>query len=86
MFSNDPPSLMEQGTWLEAESMCYPSGALSAGRRARALCEDGVARVFRVGIPDTYFTIPAAGKVKGRSVTGYVSVDEGVLRFKETRR
>lgn len=44
-------------TWIEAESMCYPSGGMC--RRARAFFPDGRTRVGRCGIPDTYFSIPA---------------------------
>jgi len=61
------------GTWLEPESLCYPSGGML--RRARARFADGELRVVRCGIPDTFFSIPARAQVKGESVGGFVSVD-----------
>ena len=69
----------EQGTWLDDERLAYntPTGSASrSNRRAAALCDDGKVRTFRVGIPDTAFTIPAIGSIKGKRVTGYVSVDD----------
>lgn len=65
----------EMGTWLDPEEKAYPSGSITAGRKAKALCPDGKVRTFQVGIPDTFFTIPARGKAFGRSVTGYVGTD-----------
>ncbi len=68
------------GTWLEAESMCYPSGAML--RRACAVCEDGSKRVVTCGMPDTYFSIPARARIKGKSVRGFVtSSDSGGYQF-----
>ena len=76
-------------THLDPEELAYntstgtPNGS---NRRARALCEDGRVRTFRVGIPDTYFTIPAVGKVGGRYVRGFVSYDDDkTLRFTERK-
>ena len=48
-----------QGTWMEAEAFCYPGGGMN--RRACALCPDGKLRVFRCGIPDTFFSTPVKG-------------------------
>lgn len=44
--------------------------------RARALCSDGVVRTCaRVSATaDTFFSVPAAVKVKGRTVAGYISI------------
>lgn len=45
-------------------------------------CEDGKPRtVYITGQPDTYFSIPAATRVKGRYVAGYVTSDENGMRF-----
>lgn len=42
----------------------------------RALCPDGVVRrIKRIGWPDTMWSVPAAVVVKGRTVSGYVSVE-----------
>ena len=68
--------------------MLYPNGSesiLSRGPWAQlvkvrgAICSDGVARTTcRVGVPDTYFSVPAAVKVCGRTVTGFLMCnDEG---------
>lgn len=69
-------------TWLEPESLCYPSGGML--RRARARCGDGKMRVVRCGIPDTFFSIPAAGKIRGEYVRGFVSVDTDADEFEFT--
>lgn len=45
-------------------------------------CEDGKARtVYITGQPDTYFSIPAATRVRGKYVGGYVTSDENGVRF-----
>lgn len=45
-------------------------------------CEDGKPRtVYITGQPDTYFSQPAATRVKGRYVAGYVTGDESGMRF-----
>jgi hypothetical protein len=63
------------GTWLEGEEFCYPSGGMK--RRAYARCADGQQRLFKAGIADTFFTIPATG----RGVKGFLSVDGDGLKF-----
>ena len=71
------------GTWLEDEALCYPAGGMT--RRAYALFSDGHRRVARCGIPDTFFTIPARAKVKGKTINGFLSSDDnGVLKFTAT--
>lgn len=70
-------------TWLEPEELAYPNGAM----RRRALVHVrpnehnplpdlpiGSLRVVHCGIPDTYSTIPARLKFKGKALRGYVSV------------
>lgn len=72
-------------TWLDREELAYgtPTGSCHGSRRrARALCDDGKLRTFAVGVPDTYFSIPAVGKWAGKYAKGYVYTDgNGVLRF-----
>lgn len=48
-------------------------GGLCAGR---ALCPDGAVRAVRFGSghADTFFSVPASVQVRGRTVSGYVSV------------
>jgi hypothetical protein len=65
------------GTWLEGEEFCYPSGGMK--RRAYARCSDGKLRLFRAGIPDTAFTVPATGQ----GMKGFLSSDETGLKFTE---
>jgi hypothetical protein len=48
-------------------------------RRAFARCTDGKLRLFRAGIPDTFFSIPASGQ----SMKGFLSSDESGLKFTE---
>jgi hypothetical protein len=54
------------GTWLEGEEFYYPSGGMK--HRAYARCADGQKRLFKAGIADTFFTIPA----RGRGVKGFL--------------
>ena len=66
-------SFLADGTWLEPEEIAYHGGA-SSGRRARAICPDGVLRVFRIGLPDTFFSIPVKGG-------GFVSMQDGAAHY-----
>jgi hypothetical protein len=44
--------------------------------RARAMCADGKVRTVRVSeMPDTFFSIPAAVKVRGKTVSGYITTE-----------
>jgi hypothetical protein len=70
--------------------MKYPNGSesiLSRGPWSQlvairgAVCSDGKARVARVGNPDTHFSAPASVKVRGRTVTGFVTCDNDGYRF-----
>lgn len=64
-------------TGIGPEEDCYPSGSITAGRKGRARFPDGRVRVVLLGIPDTWFSIPARAKWNGRTVTGCVMVDDG---------
>jgi hypothetical protein len=65
----------DNGTWLEPEELCYPTGGMT--RKAYAMFPDGVKRLVTCGIPDTYFSIPAKPvKVDGKMVRGYIASDE----------
>jgi len=71
--------------------MIYPNGSesvLSPGPFSQLWavkhcpCVDGVARRARItGQPDTFFSVPAQVKVKGVTVTGFVTSDENGYRF-----
>lgn len=47
----------------------------------RAVCPDGRLRVVRVNIPVTYFSIPARLRARGKTFSGWVGVEDGVLHF-----
>jgi hypothetical protein len=59
------------GTWLEDEAFAYPAGGFT--RRALASFPDGSRRVVQCSIPDTYFSIPARARVKGKTIRGSLS-------------
>ena len=67
-------SMFNLGTWLESESITYPSGAMT--RRARAINSDtGKLQVVRCGISDTFWTISCRGG-------GYLDITDGrILRY-----
>jgi hypothetical protein len=69
------------GTWIEPEAFAYPGNTYD--RRVRAVCDDGKLRVLRCCCPDTAFSVPAKGRVNGRYVRGFVSMDGQSLRFHE---
>ena len=70
----------DNGTWIEPETLCYPSGGMK--RKAYALFPDGEKRIVICGIPDTYFSIPAKPvKVNGVSIRGYIGCDENGIKF-----
>jgi hypothetical protein len=66
-------------TWLQAEEFAYPNGGQT--RKGKALCADGQLRAVRAGIPDTFFSIPAHARIKGRYTAGYLTIDEAGLKF-----
>jgi hypothetical protein len=85
---NNSRQYFEGGTWLDPEERAYNTSTGSASgsnRKCCALCVDDRVRTFRVGIPDTYFSIPAIGKVFGKYIKGYVYVDAGTLHFQRNR-
>jgi hypothetical protein len=75
----DDGTLGANGTWIEGEFLCYPSGGML--RRAYAVCQDGVKRVVQCGLADTYTAIPARVKIQGRWRRGYVSINNGTITF-----
>jgi hypothetical protein len=49
------------------------------------LCDDGVRRFARItGEPDSFFSIPARVKAKGKTVSGYATMDNGEWLFHAT--
>lgn len=73
-------------THLAPEELAYPNGGQT--RPCTAIYPDGVARRVWCGISDTFFTIPAHGRVNRKYVSGYVTIqsdsdkpDHGELIF-----
>ena len=63
-------------TWIDPEEYAYPSGSLRQSRRHfAARCPDGIIRRGVCGIPDTFFSLPARLKARGRTVAGFVGID-----------
>ena len=55
----------------------------------RLLCSDGKVRAvaYLAGTPDTFFSTPAAVRVRGKYITGYMTIEEGLppSDYKPTR-
>lgn len=67
----------DRGTWIDAEELAYDRGQ---ARRGRAIFEDGKLRAFRAGVADTFFSIPAHARIKGRYVPGFLTIDTSTER------
>ncbi len=62
--------------------MVYSPMPFRQAIKATAICADGKIRTFRVGIPDTFFSIPANGTICNLSIRGFVSYrDDGEIEF-----
>lgn len=76
---------LAQQTWIGPESDAYNtySGAhTGSNRRGKVRFPDGKLRIVTLGVPDTYFTIPAHGRINGKYVSGFVSMaDDGEYEF-----
>lgn len=60
--------------WIDKEELAYPAGSIRQSRRnGMVLFPDGKTRKVRLGVPDTWFSIPARASVNGRTVAGYVT-------------
>lgn len=64
-------------TWIYPEEAAYPNG--NQTRKGCAIFPDGKKRRVWAGIPDTYFSIPAHAKVKGKYQAGWVGVDDKLI-------
>lgn len=63
-------------TWIDREELAYDVPlALSPRRGYVRFPFDGKLRLVRLGVPDTYFTIPARVKLHRKTVTGLVWFD-----------
>lgn len=78
------PTEYANGTWIEPEEMAYPNGAFT--RRAKCLFPDGKLRIVRCSIADTYFSIPAKGKIGKLRLEGFIMADGPALYFHPYQR
>ena len=71
-------------TSLDPEEYAYPAGSLRSSRRfAMARCPDGKVHRVKIGLPDTFFSIPGTCQVRGVRVAGYVCfADDGEVEFR----
>lgn len=75
---------LKDGTWLDREELAYNTHTGTPNRSQRkgcAKCFDGKLRTFSLGIPDTFYSIPAVGRIGNKYVRGWVEVDNSVLLF-----
>ena len=80
---------MVKKTWIGPETDAYNTydGSHSnSNRRGEVLWPDGKVRMVTLGVADTYFTIPAHGRYRGRYVAGSVSQEDGEFQFTPTNR
>lgn len=78
-----------QSTSLQPEEYAYPNGSLT--RQGRAVLRQnphnpivlpyGEVRAVRAGIPDTFFSIPARLRYRGRTIAGFLTCTEGTWEF-----
>lgn len=61
-------------TYLAPEEHAYPNGGQT--RKCRAYYPDGKVRTVWCGIPDSFFSIPAHGRYKGRYARGYLHMQD----------
>ena len=72
-------------TWIDPEEYAYPNGGFT--RQGRVIIKRnqfnsslvlpyGELRAIRLSIPDTFFSIPARLRVKGRTIRGFVTCND----------
>jgi len=59
-------------TWIEPEEKAYATLKAKETRKGRAFWPDGMIRAVNVGVPDSYLSIPAHGKIHGINAHGFV--------------
>jgi hypothetical protein len=77
-----PGAIFAGQTWLEPEELTYPSGGFYRRAFVRVLENEynpslpdlpyGALRVVRCSVPDTYFSIPARLRIRGKTVRGFI--------------
>jgi hypothetical protein len=68
-------------TYLDREELAYNSPLARSPRLGMVRLASGDLRRVRLGVPDTFFTIPARARIKGRTVHGFVFAVDGDYRF-----
>lgn len=66
-------------TWIDPEELAYvtPNGGHSRSqRRGMVYWPDGKLRTVLLGVADTYWTMPAHGRITGKYASGYVAMNE----------
>jgi len=69
----------ENATWLYPESYCGRRNGYK--RQGRALMPDGKVRAVMAKLPDTFYSVPAFVRIKGKRVKGYLTRRDGVWYF-----
>ena len=65
----------------------YAGGHSRSNRHGRAIYPDGTIRAVVAGVADTFFSIPAHGRVNGKYVSGFLTIDEyGLHHFSIVKR
>ena len=65
-------------TWIGPEEDAYNTyhgGHSRSNRKGKAIYPDGLVRQVTLGVADTYFSIPAHGRIHGCYVSGFVTSD-----------
>lgn len=65
---------MNRRTSIDPEQYAGPFGGQQ--RRCRAIFHDGKIRTCWAGVPDTFFSIPAHARVRGKYVAGYIGYNQ----------
>ena len=78
------PYSFNSRTWIEPEERAYGRRGATFARKAQVRIEGTFElRIVRCSIPDTYTSIPARRTVAGKTVQGYLWLDQGTLMFRE---
>lgn len=68
-------------TWIDPEERAYDRPLAKSPRRGLVRCSDGRLRTARLGVPDTFFSIPARLSAMGKTITGFVHLSDDEFRF-----
>jgi hypothetical protein len=79
----DGATTYRNGTWVQDEKYAYPNGGMTRKFRAITVNEHNVQAwaTGTAGIPDTFFSIPARIRKFGKTIRGFLSLDNDTLIF-----